>query len=85
VITPVTPVINAANACTTSGRKKERGKPSIIRLFLSDSYLHCPRGSGKPQPGAQKACSPHIEERETFLSRDLLLLKSIGMERTLGK
>jgi hypothetical protein len=37
------------------------------------------------QRALRSASSSHIEERETFLSRDLLLLESIGMARELGK
>jgi hypothetical protein len=37
------------------------------------------------QRALRSACSSHIEERETFLSRDLLLLESIGKEWMLGK
>ena len=51
---PVTPVVSPARACTTSGRKKERGRPSIIPSFLSSKLS--PRSQvavGKPPASAK--------------------------------
>src|SRR5260370_28561534 len=46
----------------------------------------CHRGQSEATPALRPECSPHIEERETFITRELLLLESIrSEERRVGK
>jgi len=86
VITPVTPVVSPASACTTSGRKKDSGMPKTnIPFSLQRGSLYYYTSAGLQVLLTHVKLLHNRSRKGVCPSVGLLSLESIAVERIWGK